>query len=203
MLEVRNAAYQSSRDYAVVLRDVVSGSYYTYRVFHAGMAAPVPIANGGTGAPGNQTKTHGQSLTLSSVKPTKDGYTFQGWSTSSTGSVQYNPGSAYTGNANLTLYAVWKSAHTHSYQRFPETMHPHRVYYICSCGASYYAVENGQYVTEKLSTCSSCYPVTGVSLNKTSETCEPETVFSLTATVTPSNAANKSLRSHKTSTKER
>ena len=50
MLEVRNAAYQSSRDYAVVLRDVVNGSYYTYRVFHAGMATPVPIANGGTGA---------------------------------------------------------------------------------------------------------------------------------------------------------
>lgn len=72
---------------------------YTYTVSYN--------ANGGTGAPGNQTKTHGQSLTLSSVKPTKDGYTFQGWSTSSTGSVQYNPGSAYTGNANLTLYAVW------------------------------------------------------------------------------------------------
>ena len=72
---------------------------YTYTVSYN--------ANGGTGAPGNQTKTHDQSLTLSSVKPTKDGYTFQGWSTSSTGSVQYNPGSAYTGNANLTLYAVW------------------------------------------------------------------------------------------------
>ena len=66
-------------------------------------------ANGGTGAPGNQTKTHGQSLTLSSVKPTKDGYTFQGWSASSTGSVQYYPGSTYTGNANLTLYAVWSA----------------------------------------------------------------------------------------------
>lgn len=64
-------------------------------------------ANGGTGAPGNQTKTHGVSLTLSSVKPTKDGYTFQGWSTTLNGSVQYNPGSAYSGNANLTLYAVW------------------------------------------------------------------------------------------------
>ena len=50
MLEVRNAAYQSSRDYAVVLRDVVNGSYSTYRVFHAGMATPVPVANGGTGA---------------------------------------------------------------------------------------------------------------------------------------------------------
>lgn len=50
MLEVRNAAYQASRDYAVVLRDVVDGSYSTYRVFHAGMATPVPIANGGTAA---------------------------------------------------------------------------------------------------------------------------------------------------------
>ena len=31
-------------------RDVVNGSYYTFRVFHAGMATPVPLANGGTGA---------------------------------------------------------------------------------------------------------------------------------------------------------
>ena len=150
-------------------------------------------ANGGENAPASQTKFHGEALTLSTVKPTRSGYEFKGWSTTLNGSVQYNPGSAYSGNANLTLYAVWKSAHTHNYQRFPETMHPHKVYYICSCGASYYAVENGQYVTEKLSTCSSCYPVTGVSLNKTSETCEPETVFVLTATVTPSNAANKSV----------
>lgn len=50
MLEVRNAAYEAGRDNALVLRDVVDGSYYTYRVFHAGMTTPVPIANGGTGA---------------------------------------------------------------------------------------------------------------------------------------------------------
>ena len=50
MLEVRNAAYESSRDNAVVLRDVINGSYYSFRVFHAGMATPVPVGNGGTGA---------------------------------------------------------------------------------------------------------------------------------------------------------
>ena len=50
MLEVRNGAYQSSLDNAVVLRDVVDGSYYTYRIFHSGMATAVPIANGGTAA---------------------------------------------------------------------------------------------------------------------------------------------------------
>ncbi len=50
MLEVRNAAYQASLDNAVVLRNVIDSSYYTYRMFHSGMATPVPIGNGGTGA---------------------------------------------------------------------------------------------------------------------------------------------------------
>ena len=50
MLEVRNASYEASRDNAVLLRDVVNGTYYAFRVFHSGMATPVPIANGGTGA---------------------------------------------------------------------------------------------------------------------------------------------------------
>ena len=50
MLEVRNASYESSRDNALVLRDVINGSYYAFRIFHSGMATPVPIGNGGTGA---------------------------------------------------------------------------------------------------------------------------------------------------------
>ena len=50
MLEVRNASYESGRDNALLLRDVVNGTYYAFRIFHAGMATPVPVANGGTGA---------------------------------------------------------------------------------------------------------------------------------------------------------
>ena len=50
MLEVRTTAYESSLDNAVVLRNVIDGSYYTYRLFHAGMATPVPVNKGGTGA---------------------------------------------------------------------------------------------------------------------------------------------------------
>jgi hypothetical protein len=50
MLEVRTAAYEPSLDNAVVLRSVINSSYYTHRVFHAGMATPVPVGNGGTGA---------------------------------------------------------------------------------------------------------------------------------------------------------
>lgn len=67
-------------------------------------------ANGGTGAPGGQTKWKDQSLTLSSTKPTRTGYSFLGWSTSSTAtSATYSAGGSYTANAAATLYAVWKA----------------------------------------------------------------------------------------------
>nr|DAT41081.1 MAG TPA: hypothetical protein [Caudoviricetes sp.] len=65
-------------------------------------------ANGGTGAPGNQTKWYGTVLTLSSTKPTRTNYEFLGWSTSSTGTADYQPGGQYGADADVTLYAVWK-----------------------------------------------------------------------------------------------
>lgn len=65
-------------------------------------------ANGGSGAPSSQTKTYGQTLTLSSTRPTRSGYNFKGWATSSTGSVVYQPGGSYTSNSAITLYAVWE-----------------------------------------------------------------------------------------------
>ena len=49
MLEVRTAKYAASLDNAVLLRTCVNNSWAAYRVFHAGMATPVPVANGGTG----------------------------------------------------------------------------------------------------------------------------------------------------------
>ncbi|MGM9684242.1 MAG: InlB B-repeat-containing protein, partial [Eubacteriales bacterium] len=65
-------------------------------------------ANGGSGAPGSQTKEHGQTLTLSSRTPTRYGYSFLGWSRSSTAtSASFSPGGSYTGNYSATLYAVW------------------------------------------------------------------------------------------------
>ena len=70
-------------------------------------------ANGGSGAPSTQTKWYGTALTLSSMKPTRTGYTFQGWATSSSGSVAYASGANYTANSAVTLYAVWE-AHTYT-----------------------------------------------------------------------------------------
>lgn len=68
-------------------------------------------ANGGSGAPTGQTKWYGESLTISSGKPTRSLHNFKGWSTSRGGSVSYQPGAKYTGNAALTLYAVWEVAY--------------------------------------------------------------------------------------------
>lgn len=73
-------------------------------------------ANGGSGAPSSQTKTHGTTLTLSSTKPTRSGYTFMGWGTSvSDTSVDYNAGGSYTANNNITLYAIWRKTITLTY----------------------------------------------------------------------------------------
>lgn len=68
-------------------------------------------ANGGTGAPDNQKKIYGSVLTLSSVRPTRDGYVFMGWATSSAGDVAYMPGATYGADADVTLYAVWQIAY--------------------------------------------------------------------------------------------
>lgn len=87
-------------------------------------------ANGGTGAPANQTKTQDVPLTLSSQVPRKtvrvtydpNGGTvsptyadrdlkFKNWNTNQSGSgTSYSPGGQYTANASATLYAQWDPA---------------------------------------------------------------------------------------------
>ena len=77
-------------------------------------------ANGGTGAPNSQTTTGylnyaGASsvptaITISSTKPTRTGYTFNGWGTTpSSTSASYNAGSKYSATTSITLYAIWNA----------------------------------------------------------------------------------------------
>lgn len=73
-------------------------------------------AKGGSGAPGTQYVLQGAtSLKLSATKPVRKGYTFCGWSTSSSAlSASYMPGKTYSIKKSITLYAVWKTC-KHSY----------------------------------------------------------------------------------------
>ncbi|MBR7042131.1 MAG: InlB B-repeat-containing protein [Bacilli bacterium] len=70
-------------------------------------------ANKGTNAPTPTTYTYATSgtVSLSSSKPTRNGYTFWGWSTSSSATdATYAAGGNYNKNIknDVTLYAVWR-----------------------------------------------------------------------------------------------
>jgi uncharacterized repeat protein (TIGR02543 family) len=87
----------------------VDGNETVYRYFALNTWTVSYNANGGSGAPSSQTKTYNVNLTLSSTTPTRTGYDFLGWSTSSTAtSATYSAGGTYTSNASATLYAVWR-----------------------------------------------------------------------------------------------
>ena len=68
-------------------------------------------ANGGTGAPAAVQKTWGTEITLPTAVPTRNGYTFLGWSFSAEAyEAQYLPGAKFREETSHTLYAVWEKA---------------------------------------------------------------------------------------------
>ncbi|MBQ3499469.1 MAG: peptidoglycan DD-metalloendopeptidase family protein [Clostridia bacterium] len=126
-------------------------NYFTYTQsdtisFSVGEAATYNVSynsNGGSNAPSAQTKTYGTDLTLSTAISTKANYNFIGWNTKADGTgTTYQPGDTYTENADLTLYAMWELAHTHSYTS-SVTKQPTctekgiRKYTCSSCGDTY------------------------------------------------------------------
>lgn len=98
-----SSGFSHGADYATTTVTVPAVARPTYTVSYN--------ANGGSGAPSNQTKQHDITLTLSSTKPTRGGYEFAGWGTSATDTgVKYAAGGQYTENASITLYAIWTNA---------------------------------------------------------------------------------------------
>ncbi len=64
-------------------------------------------ANGGNGAPASQSGA--TNYIVSNTQPTRSGYTFLGWSKSSSAiAASYKAGDSITLTANTTLYAVWE-----------------------------------------------------------------------------------------------
>ena len=106
------SASDTSVDYAAGASYTANSASTLYAIWKANTYTVSYNANGGSGAPSSQTKTHGVDLTLSTTKPTRTNYNFLGWSTSSTASsAQYASGGKYTTNAAVTLYAVWELAY--------------------------------------------------------------------------------------------
>lgn len=99
--------------------DRVGGTMYVSKTISIPKLASYTVsynANGGSGVPSSQTKWYGKTLTLSSTKPTRSGYTFVGWGTNATDtSKDYSPSGSYTANSGITLYAIWSKTITLAY----------------------------------------------------------------------------------------
>jgi len=65
-------------------------------------------ASDATGTMNAQTALKGNEVTLNANQFSRPGYTFKGWSTSPTGSVEYNNQAKISLNQDMTLYAVWE-----------------------------------------------------------------------------------------------
>ena len=89
------------------------GTVTLYAVWQAAAVTTYTVtfnANGGTGTMAAQTFTSGVAQALTANAFTKTGYTFLGWSTSSTATTAtYTDKQSITITANTTLYAVWKA----------------------------------------------------------------------------------------------
>ena len=102
------SAVAASADYAAGGTFTVDDNVTLYAVWAILTYTITYDANGGTGAPESQTKTHGVNLTLSSVIPTRESYNFVGWAVdSSSATADYESGDTYTADASVTMYAVW------------------------------------------------------------------------------------------------
>jgi|GEM_PF-2053193 len=65
-------------------------------------------ANGGQGAPENQTKIKDEPLALSLKKPYRKGYEFAGWTTTTHPDEIYSEGDTYLHNYGANFYANWR-----------------------------------------------------------------------------------------------
>ena len=65
--------------------------------------------NGGDGTIEQQSADYGVNIDITSVKPTREGYSFLGWArTSDAEEAEFLPEDTYTENEDITLYAIWR-----------------------------------------------------------------------------------------------
>ena len=76
---------------------------------------------GSTVTDGDATTTAGGSITTLPTDPTRDGYTFNGWYTATSGGTQITAGTAHNQTADFTLYAQWQAVPTTTTTTTPPT----------------------------------------------------------------------------------
>ena len=103
----KSSSYTSQQALALYKK---SGSSATYTAYTTSCVATYSITYdfaGGTGSHCSNTSVpQGDTYTICDDAPTKEGYTFQGWSD---GTTTYNAGATITPSSDVTLTAVWKA----------------------------------------------------------------------------------------------
>ena len=170
-------------------------------------------ANGGSGAPGSQTKWEKTTLKLSTTKPYKNytityngnggtagsanksvGCTFKSWNTNAAGTgTAYSAGGNYVANAGAVLYAQWQNPTAGNLANASRTGYTFDGWYTAANGGSKVTAAttitgNTTLYAHWKALCS------GVSLNYSSKTLLGKgDTLKLTGTVSPSGAINKTL----------
>ena len=108
------------------LGECVDTTTYTFNGWHAGSTTGTSYEAGTNYKPSGSitmyagwntstSRTKNPTITLSTTVPTRENYTFLGWSTSNTATTAtYQPGQAYTFSASTKLYAVWRPNPPHN-----------------------------------------------------------------------------------------
>lgn len=81
-----------------------------YAVYQSGYLYNVTFnLMGGSGDISTLQKAFGQAVTIPDIIPTRNGYTFLGWSSDPASTVaEYKPGDTYSKNESANLFAVWE-----------------------------------------------------------------------------------------------
>ncbi|MDD4095706.1 MAG: InlB B-repeat-containing protein [Oscillospiraceae bacterium] len=104
---VKSAPGQGTVQYASGSSITMTGNVTLYALWNPNKYTVTLIYNDGLNGKATLTKVQDVALPLL-PSPTKIGYTFKGWATSSgSTTVAYQPGASYSGNSPLTFYGVW------------------------------------------------------------------------------------------------
>ena len=134
--------------YAPAASYTANASVTLYAVWQADTYTVSYNANGGENAPADQVKTHGVHLILSSAVPTRSGYTFLGWSTSSGATAAtFQPGDIFAIDADTTLFAVWQE---NAVTKYTLTFDPNGG--TLTSGQSTYQIAYGEYYCDVIGT---------------------------------------------------
>ena len=92
------------------MNDIIDGRKNTYTIIYN--------LNEGEGTIENQTKKEGENINLTTLVPTRENYTFLGWSTNKDATEpEYLIGAIYNKDENIELFAIWEKTKIYLYNK--------------------------------------------------------------------------------------